>query len=134
MSIRPRKRIETKLSQIKAYDTIIRPLVTEKSTMGGEYGQVSFVVFFWWNRSMLDSGPPCLTSPQMSCDLFVPSYWKTCPGEKDKAACLSTWAPQRDNSAFKIDSQPTTVYTSGRSPKGFTGGTIMYLAVLGHTF
>jgi len=44
MSMRPRKRIETKLSQIKAYDTIIRPLVTEKSTMGGEYGQVSFVV------------------------------------------------------------------------------------------
>jgi len=44
MSIRPRKRIETKLSQVKAYDTIIRPLVTEKSTMGGEYGQVSFVV------------------------------------------------------------------------------------------
>ena len=44
MSIRPRKRLETKLSQIQAYDTIIRPLVTEKSTMGGENGQVSFVV------------------------------------------------------------------------------------------
>ena len=44
MSIRPRKRLETKLSQTKAYDTIIRPLVTEKSTMGGEHGQVSFVV------------------------------------------------------------------------------------------
>ena len=44
MSIRPRKRVETKLSQIQAYDTIIRPLVTEKSTMGGEHGQVSFVV------------------------------------------------------------------------------------------
>ena len=44
MSIRPRKRLETKLSQIQAYDTIIRPLVTEKSTMGGEHGQVSFVV------------------------------------------------------------------------------------------
>ena len=44
MSIRPRKRVETKLSQIQAYDTIIRPLVTEKSTMGGEHGQVSFIV------------------------------------------------------------------------------------------
>ena len=44
MSIRPRKRIETKLSQIQAYDTIISPLVTEKSTRGGENGQVSFVV------------------------------------------------------------------------------------------
>ena len=44
MSIRPRKRVETKLSQIQAYDTIIRPLVTEKSTIGGENGQVSFEV------------------------------------------------------------------------------------------
>ena len=44
MSIRPRKRLETKLSQMQAYYTISRPLVTEKSTMGGENGQVSFVV------------------------------------------------------------------------------------------
>lgn len=44
MSIRPRKRVETKLSQVQAYDTIMHPLVTEKSTMGNEYGQVSFVV------------------------------------------------------------------------------------------
>ena len=44
MSIRPRKRFETNLSKIQAYDTILRPLVTEKSTMGGEHGQVSFVV------------------------------------------------------------------------------------------
>jgi len=44
MSIRPRKRVETKISQIQAYDTIIRPLVTEKATMGNENGQVSFVV------------------------------------------------------------------------------------------
>jgi large subunit ribosomal protein L23 len=44
MSIRPRKRVETKLSQIKAYETIVRPLITEKATMGNENGQVSFVV------------------------------------------------------------------------------------------
>ena len=44
MSIRPRKRIETKISQIKAYETILRPLITEKATMGNEHGQVSFVV------------------------------------------------------------------------------------------
>ena len=30
MSIRPRKRVETKISQIKAYETIVRPLITEK--------------------------------------------------------------------------------------------------------
>ncbi len=44
MSIRPRKRVETKISQIKAYETIVRPLITEKATMGNENGQVSFVV------------------------------------------------------------------------------------------
>ena len=44
MSIRPRKRVETKISQIKAYETIVRPLITEKATMGNEHGQVSFVV------------------------------------------------------------------------------------------
>ena len=44
MSIRPRKRVETTISQVKAYETILRPLVTEKATMGNEHGQVSFVV------------------------------------------------------------------------------------------
>ena len=44
MSIRPRKRVETKISQAKAYDTILRPVVTEKATMGNEHGQVSFFV------------------------------------------------------------------------------------------
>ena len=44
MSIRPRKRVETKVSQAQAYDTIIRPIVTEKSSMSSENGQVSFMV------------------------------------------------------------------------------------------
>ena len=44
MSIRPRKRVETTISQVKAYETIVRPLITEKATMGNEHGQVSFVV------------------------------------------------------------------------------------------
>ena len=44
MSIRPKKPIETRVSQEKAYDTIIRPVITEKATMSSENGQVSFVV------------------------------------------------------------------------------------------
>ena len=44
MSIRPRPRVATTISRIQAYDTIVRPLVTEKATMGNEHGQVSFVV------------------------------------------------------------------------------------------
>lgn len=44
MSIRPRKKVETTVSQTQAYDTILRPVVTEKSTMLSENNQVSFVV------------------------------------------------------------------------------------------
>ena len=44
MSIRARRPQSVKLTEIQAYDTIMRPLVTEKSTMGNEHGQVSFVV------------------------------------------------------------------------------------------
>ena len=44
MSIRPKKPIVTRVSQAKAYDTIVRPVITEKATMASENGQVSFVV------------------------------------------------------------------------------------------
>ncbi len=44
MSIRPKKPIVTRVSQAKAYDTIVRPVITEKATMSSENGQVSFVV------------------------------------------------------------------------------------------
>ncbi len=44
MSIRPRKPIVTRVSQAKAYDTIVRPVITEKATMSSENGHISFVV------------------------------------------------------------------------------------------
>lgn len=44
MSTRPRKRVETTVSQAQAYDTIVRPVITEKASMSSENGQVSFVV------------------------------------------------------------------------------------------
>ena len=44
MSVRPRKRVETTVSQAQAYDTIIRPVITEKASMSSENRQVSFVV------------------------------------------------------------------------------------------
>ena len=44
MTIRPRKRIQTIVSQTDAYDTIVRPIITEKASMSSENGQVSFVV------------------------------------------------------------------------------------------
>ncbi|NDA07867.1 MAG: 50S ribosomal protein L23 [Alphaproteobacteria bacterium] len=44
MSIRPRAKTETVMSQDKAYDTILRPIVTEKSTMLAEQNKIGFVV------------------------------------------------------------------------------------------
>mgnify|MGYP001273864075 FL=1 len=44
MSVRPRKRIELKLSQNKAYQTILNPLVTEKSTQQSEFNKMVFSV------------------------------------------------------------------------------------------
>ena len=44
MSVRPRKKVATELSLEQAYSTILRPIVTEKSTMLSENSQVGFVV------------------------------------------------------------------------------------------
>ena len=44
MSVRPRKPAQVSLSKAAAYDTILRPIVTEKATMANENGQVTFAV------------------------------------------------------------------------------------------
>ena len=44
MSVRPRKPAQVSLSKAVAYDTILRPIITEKATMANENGQVTFAV------------------------------------------------------------------------------------------
>lgn len=44
MSIRPRQKIEVQMNEAKAYETILRPIITEKSTMLSEHNQIGFVV------------------------------------------------------------------------------------------
>ena len=44
MSIRPRKKIDIKVSQNKAYQIILNPLVTEKSTQQSEFNKMVFSV------------------------------------------------------------------------------------------
>jgi large subunit ribosomal protein L23 len=44
MSIRPRKRIESSVSLNKAYQVILSPFVTEKSTQMSEYNKIVFSV------------------------------------------------------------------------------------------
>ena len=44
MSVRPRKKIQMKISQNKAYQVILKPLVTEKSTQLSEYNKMVFAV------------------------------------------------------------------------------------------
>ena len=44
MSVRPRKKINLKISQNKAYQIILNPLVTEKSTQQSEFNKMVFSV------------------------------------------------------------------------------------------
>ena len=44
MSIRARKPEKATLSRAAAYDTILRPIITEKATQASENGQVTFAV------------------------------------------------------------------------------------------
>jgi len=44
MSVRPRKKIELRMSENKAYQVILKPLVTEKSTQLSEFNKVVFSV------------------------------------------------------------------------------------------
>ena len=44
MSVRARKRVNTVVSKVAAYDIILRPVITEKATMANENGQVTFSV------------------------------------------------------------------------------------------
>ena len=44
MSVRPRKKIDLKISQNKAYQMILNPLVTEKSTQQSEFNKLVFSV------------------------------------------------------------------------------------------
>ena len=44
MSSRARKRVKTFVSKAAAYDKILRPIITEKTTMANENGQVTFAV------------------------------------------------------------------------------------------
>ncbi len=44
MSVRPRKKIALQISQNKAYQVILNPLVTEKSTQQSEFNKMVFAV------------------------------------------------------------------------------------------
>ena len=44
MSVRARRPVKTVVSKASAYDTILRPIITEKATIANENGQVTFAV------------------------------------------------------------------------------------------
>ena len=44
MSVRARKPVKTVVSKAAAYDTILRPIITEKATIANENGQVTVAV------------------------------------------------------------------------------------------
>ena len=46
MSVRARKPVTTVVTKAAAYDTILRPIITEKATMANEHGQVTFCLLY----------------------------------------------------------------------------------------
>ena len=44
MSVRPRKKLDFKISYNKAYQVILKPIVTEKATQLSEYNKMVFAV------------------------------------------------------------------------------------------
>lgn len=44
MSMRPYNASQVRLSDERAYDIIVRPIITEKSSLGSQFGQVTFEV------------------------------------------------------------------------------------------
>ena len=44
MSVRPRKKIDLKISDNKSYQVILKPLITEKATQMSEYNKMVFAV------------------------------------------------------------------------------------------
>ena len=44
MTVKPRKKLDLKISQNKAYQVILNPLVTEKSTQQSEFNKMVFSV------------------------------------------------------------------------------------------
>ena len=44
MSVRPRKKVDLNISQNKAYQIILNPLITEKSTQQSEFNKMVFSV------------------------------------------------------------------------------------------
>ena len=87
MSIRARKVGEVKISRAAAYDTILRPIITEKATMANENGQVTFAV------PLTATKPEIKTAIEMLFDVEVKAVntillkgkkkmWKGRPGRR----------------------------------------------------
>ena len=87
MSIRARKVGEVKISRAAAYDTILKPIITEKATMANENGQVTFAV------PVTATKPEIKTAVEMLFDVEVKAVntillkgkkkmWKGRPGRR----------------------------------------------------
>ena len=90
MSIRPRKPAKVVLSKAAAYDTILRPIITEKATMANENGQITFAV------SITATKPEIKAAVEMLFDVKVTAVntilqkgktkmWRGRPGRRSDA-------------------------------------------------
>ena len=66
MSVRPRKPAKVSMSKAAAYDTILRPIITEKATMANENGQVTFAVPLTATKPQIKAAVEMLFDVQVS--------------------------------------------------------------------
>ena len=71
MSVRPRKPVKLSISKETAYNTILRPIITEKATLANEHGQVTFAVPVTATKPQIKAAVEMLFDVQVTCLLYT---------------------------------------------------------------
>ena len=87
MSIRARKPAKVTVSKAQAYDTILRPIITEKATMANENGQVTFAVAISATKPEIKAAVEMLFDVQVTAVNTIllkgkTKMWKGRPGRR----------------------------------------------------
>ena len=87
MSVRARKPVTTVITKAAAYDTILRPIITEKATMANENGQVTFAVALTATKPEIKAAVEMLFDVQVTAVNTIllkgkTKMWKGRPGRR----------------------------------------------------
>ena len=87
MSIRARKPVTSVVSKAAAYDTILRPIITEKATIANENGQVTFAV------AINATKPQIKAAVELLFNVKVTAVRHNCSKGQDKNISGTSWSP-----------------------------------------